>query len=90
MLLENQFFEPIRAEWSFKVIDMNSRTVAFHDQSLGEISKWEWDFGDGNFSNDQHPIYQFEEKGVHKVVTLTVEGPDGKSKRTRYWEVMIR
>jgi PKD repeat protein len=90
MPMENQFREPIQAEWSFEVIDMNSRTVAFHDQSLGEINKWEWDFGDGNFSNDQHPIYQFEEKGVHKVVTLTVEGPDGKSKRTRYWEVMIR
>ncbi len=90
MPLENQFLEPIQAEWSFNVIDMNSRSVAFHDESLGEINKWQWDFGDGNYSNDQHPIYQFKEKGVHKVVTLTVEGPDGKSKRTRYWEVMIR
>ena len=90
MELENQFLEPIQAEWSFKVIDMSSRTVAFHDESRGEIHKWKWDFGDGNFSNDQHPIYKFKAKGVHKVVTLTVEGPDGKSKRTRYWEVMIR
>lgn len=60
------------------------------DESIGDISSWNWDFGDGQTSNEQHPMYQFKEKGVHKVITLTVTGPAGTSKRTRYWEVMIR
>jgi PKD repeat protein len=90
MPIERELADSIRAEWSFEVIDMKNKLVSFRDESQGDIIKWEWDFGDGNFSNEQHPIYQFIEKGVHKVVTLSVEGPNGKSKRTRYWEVMIK
>jgi PKD repeat protein len=90
MPIEKGLMDLIKAEWSFEVIDMENKLVSFRDESQGDIIKWEWDFGDGNHSNKQHPIYQFTEKGVRKVVTLTVEGPDGKSKRTRYWEVMIK
>ena len=90
MPMEKGLMGLVKAEWSFEVIDMENKLVSFRDESQGNVIKWEWDFGDGNYSNKQHPIYQFTEKGVHKVVTLTVEGPDGKSKRTRYWEVMIR
>lgn len=90
MPLEPEWREPLRAEWSFEVIDPDRGIVAFKDQSVGEISKWSWDFGDGHSSREQNPIYQFAEKGVHTVITLTVEGPAGTSKRTRYWEVMIR
>ena len=90
MPLEKELREELRAEWSFKIVDLTNGRVAFRDKSKGEIEKWTWDFGDGNQSHAQHPIHQFKEKGVHKVITLTVEGPAGSSKRTRYWEVMIR
>ncbi len=90
MPLEKQFLDMLHAEWSFKVFDMKNGMVSFHDESQGEINKWKWDFGDGTYSSEQHPIHKFTEKGVHKVITLTVEGPDGSSKRTRYWEIMIR
>ncbi|WP_460517170.1 PKD domain-containing protein [Cyclobacterium sediminis] len=90
MPIESELRDLIKVDWSFEVIDMEKKRVAFRDESQGEILKWEWDFGDGNYSNEQHPIHQFKEKGIHKVVTLTVEGPAGKSKHTKYWEVMIR
>jgi len=90
MPIEEGLLPEIKAQWNFTVLDHERNLVSFRDQSIGKINKWTWDFGDGNTSNEQHPIYQFTEKGVHKVITLTVEGPDGTSKRTRYWEVMLR
>ena len=47
MPLEPQFRKPIQAKWSFKVLDMNRRLVAFQDESEGTITSWRWDFGDG-------------------------------------------
>ncbi|NND05505.1 MAG: PKD domain-containing protein [Saprospiraceae bacterium] len=80
----------LKANWTFEVIDMNRGTVAFKDQSEGVIDKWHWDFGNGDTSQEQNPIYTFPQKGVHKVVTLTVEGAKGVSKKTRYWQVMLK
>ncbi|SDL60286.1 PKD domain-containing protein [Kriegella aquimaris] len=90
MPLENEFLEPIKASWSYEVIDEEKGIVAFKDESIGKIDKWTWDFGNDDSSTEQNPIYRFKEKGVRKVITLEVEGPEGSSKRTRYWEVMIR
>ncbi len=90
MPIEEELQPKLKAEWSFNIIDGDRRLVAFKDESIGEIKKWTWDFGEGTTSNEQHPVYQFKEKGVHKVITLEIEGPDGASKRTRYWEVMIK
>ena len=89
MPLEPALRDPIRAEWTFKVLDQEQGLVGFVDESVGEIQSWEWDFGDGTTSTERHPVHRFSEKGVHKVVTLEVSGPAGTSKRTRYWEVMI-
>ena len=38
MPLENQFRKPIDADWSFSVVDMDRRMVAFIDKSVGEIT----------------------------------------------------
>ncbi len=90
MPLEASLQASLRAKWTFKIIDTDRGVVAFRDESIGEIDHWKWDFGDGHTSEEQHPVHRFEEKGVHKVITLEVRGPDGVSRRTRYWEVMIR
>jgi hypothetical protein len=90
MPLEKKFLDPIKAAWTFEVIDEEKGIVAFKDESIGTISKWTWDFGNGDSSTEQNPVFQFKKKSVRKVITLTVEGPAGSSKRTRYWEVMIR
>ena len=89
MPLEPQFRKPIDAKWSFKVIDMNRRLVAFQDESEGQITSWKWDFGDGTDSSDQFPIHQYAKAGEY-VVVLYVEGPAGKSRLSKIWDVTLR
>ena len=50
--------------------------VAFTDQSLGNPTSWQWDFGDGATSSEQHPIHTYRAPG-HYPVSLTVTGPGG-------------
>ena len=89
MPLEPQFRKPIQAKWSFKVIDMKRRLVSFEDESEGQITSWKWDFGDGTDSSDQFPIHQYQKAGEY-VVVLYVEGPAGKSRLSKIWDVTVR
>ena len=89
MPLENQFKKPIDANWSFKVVDMKRRLVAFTDQSEGKINSWKWDFGDGATSEEQNPIHQYKDAGKY-VVVLWIEGTDGKSRRSKVWDVAVK
>jgi hypothetical protein len=86
MPLEPQFQKAIDAQWSFKVIDVDRRLVAFQDMSVGKITKWTWDFGDGTQSTEQHPIHAYKYAGDF-VVILTVEGPAGRSRLSKVWDV---
>ncbi|MBT4483713.1 MAG: PKD domain-containing protein [Candidatus Latescibacteria bacterium] len=87
---DKKFLKAIEAEWSFKVVDMDRRMVAFKDESVGNITRWKWDFGDGTTSDEQSPIHIYEKPSVYYVVTLEVEGTAGTSRRSRYWEVMVK
>jgi len=89
MPLEEKFRDKIHAGWSFSVIDMDRRLVAFHDLSYGEITGWKWDFGDGFFSEEQHPVHQYEKAGMY-IVTLYIEGPEGSSRMVKVWDVALR
>ncbi|WP_297337902.1 PKD domain-containing protein, partial [Algoriphagus sp.] len=46
--------------------------VDFEDLSTGAES-WNWDFGDGNTSDEQNPTHRYEKPGVYSV-TLTTGG----------------
>ncbi|NWJ52904.1 MAG: PKD domain-containing protein [Bacteroidetes bacterium] len=89
MPLEPQFRKKIEAQWSFTVLDMDRRLVAFQDKSEGKITSWKWDFGDGTISTEQHPIHKYEKSGLY-IVELNVEGPEGKSRRSKVWDVALR
>ena len=89
MPLEAEYLKPLEAEYSFTVVDMGRRMVAFTDRSRGAITAWSWDFGDGTSSTEQHPIHQYEEPGEF-VVTLDVEGPQGKARRVKVNQVMVK
>ena len=85
MPLEKKFCKPIEAKADFTIIDMERKIVAFKDLSTGKIDKWTWVFGDGTVSNEQNPIYVFENpkhygEALPKPIILTVEGPDGVSR----------
>jgi len=89
MPLEKSLQQAIAAKWSFKVIDMNRRLVTFTDESAGKITSWNWDFGDQTTSAEQHPSHTYTEPGLY-IVTLKIEGPEGKSKLTKVWDVAVK
>ena len=87
--LEARFQKPIDAHWSYKILDMDRRLIAFQDESTGQITAWRWDFGDGSVSTDRHPIHQYQKAGEY-VVNLYIEGPGGKSRWTKVRDVVVR
>lgn len=89
MPLEAKLRKPVEAQWSFKVIDMGRRAVAFQDLSYGRVTSWRWDFGDGQSSTERHPIHQYQKPGEY-VVSLEVAGPDGKDRRAKVWDVSLK
>jgi hypothetical protein len=50
--------------------------VSFSDRSVGSITSWSWDFGDGTTSTLQNPTHTYTEEDKY-TVSLTVLGPDG-------------
>ena len=89
MPLEPQFQKSIEARWSFQVVDMDRRLVAFKDLSVGKINSWKWDFGDGETSTEQNPIHAYQAPGNY-VVVLWVEGSAGKSRMAKVWDVTLK
>ena len=89
MPLEASLQKTMEARWTFSVVDMDRRLVAFKDQSVGKVTSWKWDFGDGESSSDQYPIHAYKAPGNY-VVVLDIEGPDGKSRRAKVWDVQLK
>lgn len=88
MPLEKSVRKPVAAHWSFQVISREDRTVSFRDESTGNITSWRWDFGDGTFSTERHPIHRYAKPGEF-VVVLDVSGPEGKARRSKIWDVTL-
>jgi len=58
--------------------------VTFKDTSVdpdGNITAWNWSFGDGNYSNEQNPTHTYKKAGTY-TVNLTVWDNDGLSNKT--------
>jgi hypothetical protein len=89
MPLEDKFHKALEAHWSFQIVDMDRRLVAFRDESYGKITAWNWDFGDKTSSTDQHPMHVYQKAGMY-VVTLSIQGPEGSAKLTKVWDVVVR
>jgi PKD repeat protein len=81
--------KPIAADWSFKVIDHERRSIGFTDRSTGKITSWRWDFGDGKNSTERHPVHTYAQGGEY-IVILDIEGPDGKARRAKVWDVVFK
>jgi len=88
MPIEANLRKPVEANWSFQVVSRSDRVVAFRDRSYGNITSRRWDFGDGTSSREQHPVHRYAEGGEF-IVTLSVEGPEGKAHRTKIWDVTL-
>ncbi len=60
----------LRAGFTF-FVDNQNKTVEFKDKSLGDVSKWYWEFGDGDFGSGKTPTHGYDRPGLYPV-TLTV------------------
>lgn len=56
--------------------------VHFNDHSTGIINTWQWNFGDGHSSTEQHPNHTYEIADTFNV-SLKVTGPGGSDTRTK-------
>jgi PKD repeat protein len=57
----------------------DAESVRFSDTSVdadGEVTSWQWEFGDGETSTDALPEHQFRDDGTY-TVTLVVRDDDG-------------
>jgi PKD repeat protein len=57
-------------------------TVDFTDSSVGSITTWFWEFGDGTTSVEQHPSHTYTMAGRY-TVRLTVAGAGGSNTLTQ-------
>jgi hypothetical protein len=89
MPIEPALQPALAAQWSWKVVDMDRRLIAFKDESIGKVTGWKWDFGDGTTSSEQHPLHTYA-KAAPYVVILEVTGPDGTSRRSKIWDVQLK
>ena len=56
--------------------------VQFNDRSSGDVTTWEWEFGDGATSAERNPQHTYAAVGSY-TVRLTVTGPAGSDAMTR-------
>jgi gliding motility-associated-like protein len=56
--------------------------VTFTDLSTLDVAEWFWDFDDGNTSDEQHPIHEFQDTGTFNV-SLLVKTIHGCANETR-------
>ncbi len=49
------------------LISCSGESVSFIDLSTVGVNDWQWDFGDGNISDDQNPIHQYSMPGTYDV-----------------------
>ncbi len=88
MPLEPSQRPAIDANWSFKILSDASRVVAFEDRSHGDITSWQWDFGDGTSSTERHPVHRYDKPGEF-IVVLKIKGPAGEAHRSKIWDVTL-
>jgi len=68
----------LNAEFSFYVSDNCAGEVNFYNNSSGDYTNTNWNFGDGNTSTDQNPVHYYTSAGTYDV-TLTITDDNGNT-----------
>ena len=76
MPLEKTSDQIPEAKWSYTIIDPDRRLLYFRDESIGDIKNRKWNFGDGEFSNEQFTVHQYKKQDMRFNVVLEVENSD--------------
>jgi PKD repeat protein len=62
--------------------------VTFTDLSTGDVTRWHWDFGDGQFSNESESGHIYISAGNY-TVSLALMGPGGSDVETKVEYVRV-
>ncbi|NLV25689.1 MAG: PKD domain-containing protein [Methanomicrobiales archaeon] len=74
---------PVKASFSANPVNGDAPLeVSFTDKSLGNISSWYWQFGDGETSTLQSPDHSYTKPGIYSV-SLEVKGENGLDTTTK-------
>jgi YD repeat-containing protein len=63
--------------------------VRFTDQSAGIVEAWHWDFGDGQASDEQHPVHTYSTPGTY-TVTLTASNRNSQNTFSRAAYIIVQ
>lgn len=64
----------------------SSLTIKFTDDSDGDPTSWEWDFGDGTGSSEQDPVHEYGALGTY-LVELTARNAGGADTVRKFVEL---
>lgn len=82
----SQAYRP-SAAFDYEVVSSDGAEIAFEDYSdagqEGTIVRWQWDFADGTFSEEQHPTHRFAPREEPYTVVLTVTDDRGQTDFTQ-------
>jgi PKD repeat protein len=73
---------PVAGFTALPTLGFTPLTVDFADSSLGSITAWFWEFGDGATSLEQHPNHTYTIPGRY-TIRLTVSGAGGSHTLTQ-------
>ena len=73
---------PVAAFEASVVEGFDPLNVTFMDLSKGQVTHFQWDFGDEHFSNDKAPNHTYNKPGTY-TVSLVVIGPGGSHTETK-------
>jgi len=76
-----EIFEPPMVDFTFDYDTCVAGPVIYTDMSAGvtsEIDEWNWNFGNGESSDEVNPVFNYTDPGVY-LVTLTVTDENGCS-----------
>lgn len=78
---KNELFKYDSIDVDFNYKNTTNNLVEFEDASFGAIVQWQWDFGDGEQSNESNPNHQYSKSGDF-LVKLHVIDAFGNEKTT--------
>jgi len=87
--LEQKWLSPKASFRAFPKIGPPSLIVKFQNFSIGEGSRFLWDFGDGTTSTDKSPEHTFTDEGIYsiKLNIITSTGNKGFTEKSNYINV---
>jgi len=56
------------------ILDPNLGLVTFKDNTLGDVKRWRWNFGDGSSDTLQMPKHIYKQSGIYKVCLVSASG----------------